>query len=203
MPYTTPDLPYPYDALEPHVDEQTMRIHHDKHHTGYTTKLNAAVENTEFADWDAETLLRKLDSLPADIRTAVRNSGGGHVNHGLFWEIMSPQGGGTPEGRLAEAIAAAFGSYEAFVDEFKAAAAGRFGSGWAWLIVQADGSLAVTSTPNQDNPLSHGATPILGIDVWEHAYYLHYQNRRPEYIDAFFSVINWPAVAARLEAAMN
>mgnify|MGYP006299483697 CR=1 FL=1 len=195
MAFETPDLPYAYDALEPHVDEATMRVHHDKHHVAYTTKLNAAVEGTDFASKSAEELLQNLDALPESIRTAVRNNGGGHVNHNLFWTVMSPDGGGEPTGDLAEAIAGAFGSFEGFKDEFSAAATGRFGSGWAWLVVGKDGKLAITSTPNQDTPLSTGDTPILGLDVWEHAYYLKYQNRRPEYIEAFFNVIDWNQVA--------
>jgi Fe-Mn family superoxide dismutase len=196
MAFETPDLPYAYDALEPHVDEATMRVHHDKHHVAYTTKLNGAVEGTDFAGKSAEELLQNLDALPESIRTAVRNNGGGHVNHNLFWTVMSPDGGGEPAGDLAEAIAGAFGSFEGFKDEFSAAAAGRFGSGWAWLVVGKDGKLAVTSTPNQDTPLSTGDTPILGLDVWEHAYYLKYQNRRPEYIEAFYNVIDWNQVAS-------
>jgi len=198
MAFTTPDLPYGYDALEPHIDEQTMRLHHDKHHVGYTTKLNAAVEGSEYESWNIEDLLAKLSSLPEEIRTAVRNNGGGHANHSLFWTILSPQGGGAPSGSIGEAIATAFGGYDAFVDQFSAAAAGRFGSGWAWLVVN---ELAITSTPNQDSPLTDGQTPILGLDVWEHAYYLNYQNRRPEYISAFFKLINWAQVETNYQAA--
>jgi Fe-Mn family superoxide dismutase len=198
--FQTPDLPYGYDALEPHIDEATMRVHHDKHHTGYTTKLNKAVEGTEYADQDAEALVAKWNSLPDAIQTAVRNNGGGHVNHALFWTILSPNGGGTPSGDLGDAISSTFGSFDAFKDQFSAAAVGRFGSGWAWLVVN-KGKLEITSTPNQDNPLSEGKTPILGLDVWEHAYYLKYQNRRPEYIDAFFNVINWDQVAKNYAAA--
>jgi len=201
MAFTTPDLPYGYDALEPHIDEQTMRLHHDKHHVGYTTKLNAAVEGTEYESWAIEELLAKLSSLPEKIRTAVRNNGGGHANHALFWKILSPQGGGSPSGAVGEAISKAFGGYDAFVEQFSAAAVGRFGSGWAWLVVKKGGDLAITSTPNQDSPLSDGQTPILGLDVWEHAYYLNYQNRRPEYISAFFKLINWEQVAKNYEAA--
>ena len=196
MAFTTPDLPYGYAALEPHIDEATMRVHHDKHHAGYTTKLNAAVEGTEFAAMQPEEIIKNLSKVPDTIRTAVRNNGGGHVNHTLFWTIMSPSGGGTPSGDLAAAIDAAFGSFDAFKTAFQQAAATRFGSGWAWLVKEADGTLAVTSTQNQDNPLSEGKTPILGLDVWEHAYYLKYQNRRPDYITAFFNVIDWNKVAA-------
>ncbi len=195
MAFQTPDLPYAYDALEPHIDEATMRVHHDKHHVAYTTKLNNAVEGTDFAGKTAEELLQDLDALPENIRTAVRNNGGGHVNHNLFWTIMGPHGGGEPDGVLAQEINDSFGSYEGFKDQFTQAATGRFGSGWAWLVVGKDGKLAITSTPNQDTPLSEGLAPILGLDVWEHAYYLKYQNRRPEYIEAFFNDIDWTAVA--------
>lgn len=201
MAFTTPDLPYAYDALEPHIDEQTMRLHHDKHHVGYTTKLNGAVENTEYASWSIHDLLAKLDSLPDSIRTAVQNNGGGHANHALFWEILSPNGGGAPGGSLATAIDSAFGSYDAFKEQFAAAAAGRFGSGWAWLVKKPNGSLAIYSTANQDSPITQGDTPLLGLDVWEHAYYLNYQNRRPEYIQAFFNLINWQKVQANFDAA--
>ncbi len=201
MAFQTPDLPYAYNALEPHIDEATMRVHHDKHHVGYTTKLNAAVEGTEFASMDPAEIVKKLDSVPSNIRTAVRNNGGGHVNHALFWTILSPSGGGAPTGKLADAINATFGSFDAFKEKFSTAAATRFGSGWAWLVVSG-GALEVTSTPNQDNPLSEGKTPILGLDVWEHAYYLKYQNRRPEYVGAFFNVINWGQVGANYEAAL-
>ncbi len=200
MAHTTPDLPYAYDALEPHIDEATMRVHHDKHHVAYTTKLNAAVEGTDFAGAAAEDLLKNLDQLPADIRTAVRNNGGGHVNHNLFWTVMSPGGGGEPTGELASAMERAFGSFDAFKDQFAAAGATQFGSGWAWLVIDG-GELAVMATANQDSPLSQGKTPILGMDVWEHAYYLKYQNRRPDYIEAFFNVIDWNAVAANYAAA--
>jgi Fe-Mn family superoxide dismutase len=193
-------LPYAYNALEPHIDEATMKVHHDKHHVGYTTKLNAAVEGTEYEKMDAEALVAKRDSLPDKIKTAVRNAGGGHVNHSLFWTIMSPNGGGAPSGELADAINSAFGSFDAFKEQFDAAAKGRFGSGWAWLVVN-NGKLEIMSTPNQDSPLSEGKTPILGLDVWEHAYYLKYQNRRPEYIQAFFNVVNWDQVAKNFAAA--
>lgn len=200
MAFTTPDLPYDYAALEPHIDEATMRVHHDKHHVGYTTKLNAAVDGTEFASMQPEEIIKNLSKVPETIRTAVRNNGGGHVNHALFWTIMSPSGGGTPSGDLAAAIDAAFGSFDEFKTAFKQAAATRFGSGWAWLVKDAGGKLAVVSTANQDNPLSDGKTPILGLDVWEHAYYLKYQNRRPDYIDAFFNVVDWSKVAANFAA---
>ncbi|MCG8478750.1 MAG: superoxide dismutase [Spirochaetales bacterium] len=201
MAFQTPDLPYAYNALEPHIDEATMRVHHDKHHVGYTTKLNAAVEGTEFASLDPVAIVKKLDSVPSNIRTAVRNNGGGHVNHALFWTILSPSGGGTPTGKLADAINSTFGSFDAFKEKFSTAAAARFGSGWAWLVV-AGGTLEVTSTANQDSPLSEGKTPILGLDVWEHAYYLKYQNRRPDYVSAFFTVINWDQVGSNYEAAL-
>jgi Fe-Mn family superoxide dismutase len=193
MAFTLPELPYAHDALEPHIDARTMEIHHGKHHAGYTNKLNAAIEGTEHADKSIEELM----ASPAN--GAIRNNGGGYYNHSLFWQVMSPNGGGEPSGALADAINKAFGSYDGFKDAFSKAAATRFGSGWAWLIKKEDGSVAVTSTPNQDNPLmdkadDHG-TPILGLDVWEHAYYLNYQNRRPDYISAFFNVINWDKVA--------
>ena len=194
MAFSLPDLPYPYNALEPHIDEQTMTIHHDKHHGAYVTKLNAAVEGTEYASWPIEKIMKELNSLPENIRTAVRNNGGGHANHTLFWATMGPNAGGKPSGELASAIDSAFGSFDAFKSKFTEAAANRFGSGWAWLVVT-NGKLEVVSTPNQDNPLTDGKTPILGVDVWEHAYYLKYQNRRPEYLEAFFNVINWNAVA--------
>ncbi len=195
MAYSVPDLPYPYDALEPHIDEETMRIHHDKHHQAYVDKANGALEGTEWADKDVAEVLQNLSSLPADKQGAVRNNGGGHYNHSLFWQMMSPDGGGEPSGALAEAIDSAFGSFDAFKEEFKNAGATRFGSGWAWLVKNADGSLAVTSTPNQDSPISDGQTPLLGVDVWEHAYYLKYQNKRPAYLDAFWNVVNWDYVA--------
>lgn len=201
MAFQTPDLPYAYNALEPHIDEATMRVHHDKHHTGYTSKLNAAVDGTEYASWSIEELLTKLSSLPKDIQTAVQNNGGGHYNHDLFWKVMSPSGGGTPSGELAKGIDAAFGSFESFKDAFAKAAATRFGSGWAWLVVSKSG-LEVISTPNQDSPLSQGKVPVLGLDVWEHAYYLKYQNRRPEYIDNWFNVVNWAEVADRYAKAL-
>ncbi len=195
MAFTTPDLPYDFNALEPHIDEQTMRIHHDKHHAGYVTKLNAAVEGTPYADKDIHSILSDLDSVAENIRTAVRNNGGGHANHSLFWTVMAPNAGGEPSGDLASQINADFGSFTSFKEQFTTAATGRFGSGWAWLVVNSDGHLGIMSTPNQDNPVSQGLKPILGIDVWEHAYYLKYQNKRPDYISAFFSVINWAKVA--------
>lgn len=195
MSFTTPDLPYGYDALEPYIDAKTMEIHHDKHHTGYTKKVNAALEGSEYAGKDIVTLLKDLNSLPESIQTKVRNAGGGHYNHGLFWEIMSPKGGGQPEGVLAKDIEKTFGSFDEFVKQFSTAATGRFGSGWAWLAVDGGKKLNILSTPNQDSPLTQGLTPILGLDVWEHAYYLKYQNRRPEYVEQFFNVINWNKVS--------
>jgi Fe-Mn family superoxide dismutase len=195
MAYSVPDLPYPYDALEPHIDEETMRIHHDKHHQAYVDKANGALEGTEWADKDVAEVLQNLDSLPADKQGPVRNNAGGHYNHSLFWQMLSPDGGGEPSGDLADAINSTFGSFDAFKEEFKNAGIGQFGSGWAWLVKNADGSLAVTKTPNQDSPISNGQTPLLGCDVWEHAYYLKYQNKRPEYLDAFWNVVNWDYVA--------
>jgi Fe-Mn family superoxide dismutase len=200
MAYSVPDLPYDYDALEPHIDEATMRVHHDKHHQAYVDKANAALEGTEWADKDIEEVLRNLDSLPEDKRTPVRNNGGGHYNHSLFWQMLSPDGGGEPGGELGDAISGKFGSFDAFRDEFKNAGVGQFGSGWAWLVHDGSG-LAVTSTANQDSPVSAGQTPLLGCDVWEHAYYLKYQNKRPDYIDAFWNVVNWDFVAERLSGA--
>jgi Fe-Mn family superoxide dismutase len=202
MAYSVPDLPYDYDALEPHIDEQTMRIHHDKHHQAYVDKANAALEGTEWADRDVEEVVANLDQLPDDKRTAVRNNAGGHVNHSFFWQIMGPDGGGEPSGALADAINEKFGSFDAFKEEFKNAGIGRFGSGWAWLVHDGSG-LLVTSTPNQDSPITDGQTPLLGADVWEHAYYLKYQNRRPDYLDAFWNVVNWDEVASRYEAAAS
>ncbi|BCU82804.1 superoxide dismutase [Polycladomyces abyssicola] len=197
-----PALPYAHDALEPYIDAQTMEIHHGRHHATYVNNLNAALEgHTALAEKSIEDLLRNIDQVPESIRTAVRNNGGGHANHSLFWQIMSPNGGGEPSGELANAINQAFGSFDRFKEEFTKAATTRFGSGWAWLVVKKDGSLAVTSTPNQDSPLMDGDTPILGLDVWEHAYYLKYQNKRPEYIKAFWNVVNWDEVAKRYQAA--
>ncbi|TVQ98113.1 MAG: superoxide dismutase [Spirochaetaceae bacterium] len=201
MAFTTPDLPYAYNALEPYIDEQTMKIHHDKHHAAYTTKLNAAVEGTEYASWSAEQLVRDYAKLPGNIQGAVRNNGGGHVNHNLFWQILKKNEGGKPTGTLAPAIDNAFGSFDDFKKHFSDAAATRFGSGWAWLVVGTNRKLEVVSTPNQDNPITDGKIPIVGLDVWEHAYYLKYQNRRPEYIDAFFNVVNWDKVNELYEAA--
>ncbi|WP_338451620.1 superoxide dismutase [Niallia oryzisoli] len=201
MAFELPQLPYAYDALEPHIDKETMNIHHTKHHNTYVTNLNNALEgNTELLSKSVEEVISNLDAVPEAARTAVRNNGGGHANHSLFWQILSPNGGGEPTGALADAINSKFGSYESFKDEFAKAATTRFGSGWAWLVVN-NGSLEVTSTPNQDSPLMEGKTPLLGLDVWEHAYYLKYQNRRPEYINAFFNVINWEEVTKRYEAA--
>jgi superoxide dismutase, Fe-Mn family len=196
MAFSVPDLPYPYDALEPHIDEATMRVHHDKHHQAYVDKANAALEGTEWADRDVEDVLRNLSALPGDKQAAVRNNAGGHYNHTLFWQMLSPDGGGAPSGELASAIDEKFGSLDSFKEEFKNAGIARFGSGWAWLVKDSSG-LAVVSTPNQDSPISDGATPLLGCDVWEHAYYLKYQNKRPEYIDAFWNVVNWDYVAER------
>ncbi|MEM7102450.1 MAG: superoxide dismutase [Bacteroidota bacterium] len=199
MAFELPALPYDYDALEPHIDARTMEIHHGKHHAGYTKKLNAAIEGTRIDGLSIESLLR------SPVSAAIRNNGGGYYNHDLFWKVMSPDGGGTPDGELGDAINSTFGSFDAFKEAFGNAAKTRFGSGWAWLIVKEDGSLAVTSTPNQDNPLmdvaDENGTPILGLDVWEHAYYLNYQNRRPDYVSAFFSVINWKEVSSRYAAA--
>ncbi|HKK26438.1 MAG TPA: superoxide dismutase [Gracilimonas sp.] len=201
MAYTLPDLPYDYDALEPHIDERTMKIHHTKHHQGYTNKVNAALEGHDFADLDIEEVLRRIDEVPSEVKQAVINSGGGYANHNLFWTILSPNGGGNPDGELADAINDTFGSLEKFKEEFSAAAGGRFGSGWAWLSVDGSGNLVVHSTANQDSPLMEGYTPIMGIDVWEHAYYLNYQNRRPDYVSAFWNVINWDQVAENYKAA--
>ncbi|MBD8034486.1 MULTISPECIES: superoxide dismutase [Solibacillus] len=200
MAFKLPELTYAYDALEPHIDAKTMEIHHSKHHNTYVTNLNAAVEGTEYADKDINELIANIDALPADKQTAVRNNGGGHANHTLFWELIAPGGSNTPVGEVAKAIDAKFGSFDAFKEEFAKAATTRFGSGWAWLIVEGDG-VAVTSTPNQDSPVMEGKTPILGLDVWEHAYYLNYQNRRPDYIGAFWNVVNWDVVEAKFQAA--
>ncbi len=200
MPFEVPDLPYDYGALEPHIDEQTMRLHHDKHHQAYVDKANGALEGTEWADRDVDEVLRNLDQLPDEIRTAVRNNAGGHSNHSFFWQIMGPDGGGEPSGDLASAIDEKFGSFDAFKDELKNAGVNRFGSGWAWLVHDGSG-LAVVSTANQDSPISDDQTPLLGVDVWEHAYYLKYQNKRPDYIDAWWNVVNWDEVARRFDAA--
>ncbi len=195
MAYKLPELPYAYDALEPHFDKETMNIHHTKHHNTYVTNLNNALEgNEELLSKSIEDLIADLDAVPEDIRTAVRNNGGGHANHSLFWELLSPEGGGAPTGALAEAIDKKFGSFDGFKEQFANAGATRFGSGWAWLVLN-DGELEIMSTPNQDSPIMEGKTPLLGLDVWEHAYYLNYQNRRPDYIAAFWNVVNWNEVA--------
>jgi Fe-Mn family superoxide dismutase len=197
MAHELPPLPYAYNALEPHIDEQTMRIHHDKHHGTYVTNLNTALEkHPQLQGKSAEELLRSINTVPEEIRTAVRNNGGGHVNHTMFWEIMGPSAGGQPTGALGDAITSTFGSFDAFKDQVNKAALGRFGSGWAWL-VDSGGKLSVESTANQDNPMMEGKKPILGIDVWEHAYYLKYQNRRADYCGAWWNVVNWQAVAKR------
>ena len=200
MAYTLPDLPYPFDALEPHIDARTMEIHHDKHHAAYVNNVNAALEGSALADLAIEDLLQRLDEVPEDKRNAVRNNGGGHYNHSLFWESLSGSGGGEPSGALGDAIGSAFGSFSDLQAKVKAAGIGQFGSGWAWLVHDGSG-LAVVSSPNQDNPISAGRTPLLGVDVWEHAYYLLYQNRRPDYIDAWWNVVDWDVVAARFAAA--
>ena len=200
MAFEVPPLPYAPDALEPHIDAQTMSLHHDKHHQAYVDKLNAALEGTEFADSSIEDIIANLDAIAEDKRTAVRNNGGGHLNHSLFWKSMSPDGGGAPEGDLAAAIDSAFGSFDAFKEQFEAAGVGQFGSGWAWLVLDG-GELAITSTPNQDNPVTDGKTPLLGNDVWEHAYYITYRNRRPEYLKAWWAVVDWDKVAERYSAA--
>jgi Fe-Mn family superoxide dismutase len=199
--YELPALPYANNALEPHIDEQTMMIHHDRHHATYVNNVNAALEgHDDLSSKSIEDLISNLDAVPESIRTAVRNNGGGHANHSLFWQIMSPNGGGQPTGQVGEAINSKFGSFDKFKEEFTKAAATRFGSGWAWLVVD-NGNLAVTSTANQDSPLMEGRTPILGVDVWEHAYYLKYQNKRPDYVAAFFNVVNWDEVNKRYAAA--
>lgn len=201
MAFELPQLPYAYDALEPNIDKETMNIHHTKHHNTYVTNLNNALQgNEELLSKTVEEVISNLDAVPESVRTAVRNNGGGHANHSLFWTILSPNGGGAPSGELADAISQKFGSFESLKDEFAKAAATRFGSGWAWLVVN-KGQLEVTSTPNQDSPLMEGKTPILGLDVWEHAYYLKYQNRRPEYITNFWNVVNWDEVSKRYNAA--
>ena len=201
MAHELPRLPYGYDGLEPHIDARTMEIHHTKHHNTYITKLNGALEgHGDLQNQSIEQLVSMIKTVPENIRTAVRNNGGGHANHSLFWQIMSPEGGGEPGGELAAAIKGTFGDFASFKQQFSDAAANRFGSGWAWLVVQG-GKLAVESTPNQDSPLMEGKTPILGLDVWEHAYYLHYQNRRPDYIAAWWNLVNWGEVATRFEAA--
>jgi superoxide dismutase, Fe-Mn family len=199
MAFTLPPLPYPTDALEPHIDKMTMEIHHGKHHNAYVTNLNAAIEKApELASKSLEDLVKGISSVPEAVRTAVRNNGGGHLNHSMFWQIMGPKAGGAPTGAIADAINSSFGGFDKLKEQFKAAAVGRFGSGWAWVIDQG-GKLVVESTPNQDNPLMDGKKPVFGIDVWEHAYYLKYQNRRPDYIDAWWNVINWSEVNKRLK----
>ena len=202
MAHTLPELPYAYDALEPFFDEATMKLHHDKHHATYVANLNAAIDkHPELADKSALELVKDLASVPDDIRTAVQNNGGGHVNHSFFWEILASNAGGAPPGAIGEAIVAKFGDFDAFKETFKTAATGRFGSGWAWLVVDASGELKVTSTANQDNPITDGETPVLGLDVWEHAYYLKYHNVRPDYIAAFFELVNWDKVNELYAAA--
>jgi superoxide dismutase, Fe-Mn family len=194
MAFEVPPLPYDYNALEPHIDEETMHLHHDKHHQAYVTNANNALEGTEWADKPVEEVLQNLSSIPDDKRNAVRNNAGGHYNHSLFWQWMGPNGGGEPDGALRDALDAAFGSFDDFKGQIKAKGVGQFGSGWSWLVHDGSG-LAVVSTPNQDSPISSGQTPLLGVDVWEHAYYLKYQNRRPDYIDAWWNVVNWAKVA--------
>jgi Fe-Mn family superoxide dismutase len=202
MAYSVPDLGYAFDALEPHIDARTMEIHHDKHHGAYVTNLNAALEGTEWMDRPIDTVLANLEIIPEDKRAAVRNNGGGHANHTLFWEIMGPGGGGEPSGELGSAVADTFGSLADLQAQVNDAGVKRFGSGWSWLVWDGTG-LAVLSTPNQDSPVSEGKTPILGVDVWEHAYYLGYQNRRPDYLTAWWNVVNWDAVGARFDAARS
>jgi Fe-Mn family superoxide dismutase len=200
MAFEVPDLPYPYDALEPHIDEATMKLHHDKHHQAYVDKANDALAGTEWEGKSVEEVLKNLDQLPDDKRTAVRNNAGGHANHSFFWEIMSPDGGGDPSGSLADRINESFGGLDKLKEQVNAAGVGQFGSGWTWLVHDGSG-IAVTSTPNQDSPISAGQTPLIGIDVWEHAYYLKYQNKRPDYLQAWWNVINWDEVAKRFDAA--
>ena len=203
MPHTLPALPYAYDALEPHIDTQTMEIHHSKHHQTYINNLNAAIEGTEWAEWPVEQLVGAVKQLPEKLQGAVINQGGGHANHSLFWTVMSPKGGGLPQGQVAKAIDEQLGGFEAFKDAFTKAALTRFGSGWAWLSVTPENTLVVESSGNQDSPLMDGNTPILGLDVWEHAYYLKYQNRRPEYIGAFYNVVDWAEVERRYLEALK
>jgi superoxide dismutase, Fe-Mn family len=200
MPFEVPPLPYDYNALEPHIDEVTMRVHRDKHHQAYVDKANGALAGTEWADRPVEEVVQNLDALPDDKRTPVRNNAGGHANHSLFWQIMGPDGGGEPDGELADAIESTFGGLDSLRQQVNEAGVNRFGSGWTWLVLDG-GSLAVTSTANQDSPLMEGKTPLLGIDVWEHAYYLKYQNRRPDYLEAWWNVVNWPEVTRRYEQA--
>jgi Fe-Mn family superoxide dismutase len=203
MPYTLPNLPYAFDALEPHIDARTMEIHHGKHHAAYVTNLNKALEGKDLGNPSVEQLVAAIQTLPQDIRTAVQNQGGGHANHSLFWTILSGKGGGQPRGELAQAIDKALGSFDKFVEQISAAAMGRFGSGWAWLSLDPSKRLVVESSANQDSPLMHGHTPILGIDVWEHAYYLKYQNRRADYVKAIFNVLDWNAIAERYQQALK
>ena len=202
MAYQVPALPYDYAGLEPHIDEETMRLHHDKHHQAYVDKVNAALEGTDWADRPVEEVLRELDRIPEDKRPVVRNNGGGHANHSLFWEIMSPEGGGEPDGALAAEIESAFGGFDAFKEKVSTAGVNQFGSGWAWLVHDGSG-LTVYGTANQDSPVMQGHTPLLGIDVWEHSYYLRYNNRRPDYIAAWWNVVNWPEVARRYESVAS
>lgn len=197
MAFEVPALPYDYNALEPYIDTLTMQIHHDKHHGAYVTNLNNAIQGTAVANWSLEDLISRINEVPENIRTAVRNNGGGHINHSMFWQIMGPKAGGAPSGELAAAINQAFGSFDQFKAAFKDAGVKRFGSGWSWLVLDKGGKLQVTSTPNQDNPLIDGLFPVMGNDVWEHAYYLKYQNKRPDYLDAWWNVVNWDAVAKR------
>lgn len=204
MAYELPPLPYDYNALEPYIDEETMHLHHDKHHQAYVNNLNAALQGqSQFENMSIDELIRSLNSVPENIRTAVRNNGGGHINHSMFWQIMKPSGGGEPTGDLASAISSAFGSFDQLKAAFNDAGAKRFGSGWAWLVIGADGKLAVTSTANQDSPLIDGLYPVLGNDVWEHAYYLKYQNRRPEYLAAWWNVVNWDEIGKRFAQGMS
>lgn len=203
MSYTLPELPYAYDALEPHIDAKTMEIHHAKHHQTYINNINAGIEGTEWEDLSVEELVSKANQVPEDLKNNVINNGGGHANHSLFWTVMSPSGGGNPEGEIAQAIDKELGGFEAFKETFTKAALTRFGSGWAWLSVAPDQTIIIESSANQDSPLMHGNTPILGLDVWEHAYYLKYQNRRPEYIAAFFNVVNWKEVNRRYLEALS
>lgn len=203
MSYTLPELPYAYDALEPHIDAKTMEIHHTKHHQTYINNINAGIEGTEWEDLSVEELVSKANQIPEDLKNNVINNGGGHANHSLFWTVMSPDGGGNPEGEIAQAIDKELGGFEAFKEAFTKAALTRFGSGWAWLSVAPDQTIIIESSANQDSPLMHGNIPILGLDVWEHAYYLKYQNRRPEYIAAFFNVVNWKEVNRRYLEALS
>lgn len=203
MLFSLPDLPYEYDALEPALDSLTMQIHHSRHHQAYVNNLNAALAGSDYQDWPLERLLRSIQQLPAALQVAVRDHGGGHANHSLFWQVLSPQGGGEPGGLLASALQLAFGSYSLFQQAFTKAALSRFGSGWAWLTVLPDGGLCVESSANQDSPLMHGHTPILGLDVWEHAYYLQYQNKRADYINAVYQVLNWPEIERRYQQALQ